>query len=323
MAVPFGGICTLNCSLRTPGLMPPQSQQMMSPRVLYITSRGHSGSTLLSLLLSGHSRVVSAGELKMLVQPDPQRRLCSCHRLVPDACPFWRQVQERVIAAVGLPLAQLALTDQGDAATFARHNGALYAAIAAESGCEVIVDSSKSLPRLLRLLEACQTGAGSGFELLPIHLHRGPFGSMNSARKRGEELRRAAFNYSRMFFLTREGLRRQRALRVYYERLAAEPRGEMARVMAWLGLPLEEAQFQWREGVRRDIHGNDMRFGASEQIRLDRKWAVELSWSQKLSICLWTISVRLRSPLLFRWMRDFVKSGDLGSLFNFSRLFSP
>ena len=36
-------------------------------------------------------------------------------------------MQERVIAAVGLPLAQLALTDQGDAATFARHNGALYA----------------------------------------------------------------------------------------------------------------------------------------------------------------------------------------------------
>jgi hypothetical protein len=228
---------------------------------------------------------------------------------VADACPFWRQVQERVIAAVGLPLAQLALTDQGDASTFARHNGALFAAIAAVSGCDVIVDSSKSLPRLLRLLEACQAGTGSRFELLPIHLHRGAFGSMNSARKRGEELRRAAFNYSRMFFLTREGLRRQRALRVYYERLAADPRAEMARVMAWLSLPLEEAQFQWREGVRRDIHGNAMRFGSSADIRVDQSWRHQLSWRQKLGVFAWTLPVRLRSQWLFQRTRRLIEPG--------------
>ena len=70
------------------GLMPPQSQPRIKPRVLYITSRGHSGSTLLSLLVSGHSQVVSAGELKMLSNPDPQRRLCSCHRQVPSQCPL-------------------------------------------------------------------------------------------------------------------------------------------------------------------------------------------------------------------------------------------
>ena len=70
------------------GLMPPQSQPRIKPRVLYITSRGDSGSTLLSLLVSGHSQVVSAGELKMLSNPDPQRRLCSCHRQVPSQCPL-------------------------------------------------------------------------------------------------------------------------------------------------------------------------------------------------------------------------------------------
>lgn len=287
------------------------------PRVVYITSRGHSGSTLLSLLLSGHSRVVSAGELKMLVQPDPQRRLCSCHRLVADACPFWRQVQARVVASVGVPLAQLVLTEHGEALTFARHNAALFDAIAAVSGCDVIVDSSKSLPRLSRLLEACQIGAGSGpssgagvgFELLPIHLHRGPFGSMNSARKRGEDLRTAAYNYTRLFFLTRERLRGVRALRVYYERLAADPRAEMARVMGWLDLPLDERQFQWRDGLRRDIHGNDMRFGRSAEIRLDRSWRHQLSLRQKLGVFAWTLPVRLRSSWLFERTRDLIKPG--------------
>jgi len=290
-----------------PELMPPQSQQMITPRVLYITSRGHSGSTLLSLLVSGHSQVVSAGELKMLSNPDPQRRLCSCHRQVPSQCPFWGAVEQRVKDSVGCSLDQLQLVDGGDDATFLRHNEALFTAIAQVSGSVLIVDSSKSLPRLSRLLLA--EAQGAGFELHPVHLHRGPFGSMNSARKRGDALRQAAYNYTRLFFLTRERLRGVRALRVYYERLAADPRSEMARVMAWLNLPLEEGQFQWRDGIRRDIHGNDMRFGSSDQIRLDQSWRHQLTWSQKLWVLAWTMPLRLRSLWLFRRLRFWIKPG--------------
>ena len=132
---------------------------------------------------------------------------------------------------------------------------------------------------------------------------------MNSARKRGDALRQAAYNYTRMFFLTRERLRGVDALRVYYERLAADPRMEMARVMAWLDLPLEEGQFQWRDGVRRDIHGNDMRFGSSDQIRLDQSWRQQLTWSQKLGVLAWTLPVRLRSRWIFRRLRLWMKPG--------------
>ena len=290
-----------------PEVTPPLRQQPQKPRVLYITSRGHSGSTLLSLLVSGHSQVVSAGELKMLTNPDPTRRLCSCHRLAPDQCPFWSQVQQHVIEAVGRPLDQLVLGDDGDDATFLRHNQALFTAIAAVSGSGLIVDSSKSLPRLSRLLDA--NAQGADFVLYPVHLHRGPFGSMNSARKRGDQLRSAAYNYTRLFFLTRERLHGVQALRVYYERLAAQPREEMARVMDWLGLPLEEGQFQWRDGIRRDIHGNDMRFGHSDQIRLDQSWRRQLSFSQKMGVLVWTLPVRLRSAWLFRRLRLWIKPG--------------
>ena len=130
--------------------MQPQSKQMPTPRVLYITSRGHSGSTLMSLLVSGHSQVVSAGELKMLSNPDPQRRLCSCHRRVPSECPFWAAVERRVKDKVGCALDQLLLLDGGDDLTFLRHNEALFRAVAEVSGNALIVDSSKSLPRLSR-----------------------------------------------------------------------------------------------------------------------------------------------------------------------------
>ena len=284
-----------------------QSQQTTKARVLYITSRGHSGSTLLSLLVSGHSQVVSAGELKMLSNPDPQRRLCSCHRQVPSECQFWRAVEQRVKARVGCSLDQLLLGEEGDDATFLRHNEVLFAAIAEVSGSALIVDSSKSLPRLARLLTV--EAQGAAFALHPVHLHRGPFGSMNSARKRGEALRPAAYNYTRLFFLTRERLRGVPALRVYYEKLAAAPRVEMARVMEWLNLPLEEGQFQWRDGVRRDIHGNAMRFGNSDQIRVDQSWRQQLSWMQKLAVFVWTLPVRLRSRWVFESTKRLIEPG--------------
>ena len=283
------------------------ANQSTKVRVLYITSRGHSGSTLLSLLVSGHSQVVSAGELKMLSNPDPQRRLCSCHRQVPSECPFWGAVEQRVKDRVGCSLDQLLLMDGGDDDMFLRHNEALFLSIAEESGSALIVDSSKSLPRLSRLLTV--EAQGADFVLHPVHLHRGPFGTANSARKRGETLRQAVYNYTRLFFLTRERLRGVRALRVYYERLAVAPCAEMARVMGWLNLPLEEGQFQWRDGVRRDIHGNDMRFGSSDQIRLDQSWRQQLTWSQKLGVLIWTLPVRLRSAWLFRLLRRWIEPG--------------
>ena len=290
-----------------PGVTSPRSQQPHKPRVLYITSRGHSGSTLLSLLTSGHSQIVSAGELKMLTNPNPERRLCSCHRLVPDQCPFWGAVQKRVLAAVGRPLDQLVLGDNGDDSSFLTDNEALFAAITAVSGAALIVDSSKSLPRLSRLLAA--EAQGAAFTLHPVHLHRGPFGSMNSARKKGDQLRQAAYNYTRLFFLSRELLQGSTALLIYYEQLASNPRAEMARVMDWLQLPLEESQFHWRDGVRRDIHGNAMRFDSSDQISLDQSWRRQLSFGQKLGVLAWTLPVRLRSAWLFRRLRLWIKPG--------------
>ena len=155
-----------------------------------------------------------------------------------------------------------------------------------------------------------------------LRLHRGPFGLVNSARKMGVDIRSASYNYVRMFFRTKKELTPFSSFFIAYEDLARDTVGQLRAVMRFVGVPFDAVQLRWRSGEHRDILGNDMRFGTSEKIRLDRKWAVELSWPEKLAIGLWTISVRLRSPLLFLWMRDFVKRGDLRSLFDFSRLFS-
>ena len=287
--------------------------------VIYITSRGHSGSTLLAHLLGAHPSIVGVGEIKMLSQDKDERKLCSCHQLPPSQCPFWGSVQEHVVQRIGKHLHELDLEGQ-DPCTFLQDNAALFESIAHVSGLRTIVDSSKSLPRAVALCHAF--GGSDSLRLSVLRLHRGPLGLVNSARKMGMDIRFASYNYVQMFFRTKKELSPFSSLFVAYEDLARDTVGQLRAVMGFVGMPFDASQLHWRSGEHRDIHGNDMRFGMSEQIRLDRKWAVELSWSEKLSICLWTISVRLRSPLLFRWMRDFVKSGDLGSLFNFFRLFS-
>ena len=282
-----------------------------SIQLIYITSRGHSGSTLLSQLIGSHSRVLCVGEIKMLINPDPQRKLCCCHRQPPDQCPFWSAVQDHLIKAIGKRFMQLDLSGN-DVLTFRQDNQALFEAVASVSGCSIIVDSSKSIQRAMALHQAF--AQHSGLQINILHLHRGPLGSLNSALKKGDDLRRSAYNYNQMFFRTREYLKSCRSLFVTYERLATRPRPQLQTVMEFVGLSLEEAQFNWRAQQHRDIHGNIMRFGTSDRIRLDRKWLRELSWRQILVIMAWTMPVRLRSEALFERMRDWIKYGDWQSL---------
>ena len=66
-------------------------------QAVFIASLGHSGSTLLSLMLGGHSRMVGLGEIARVLMPGPmglektREGLCSCNRDL-DHCVFWGQV---------------------------------------------------------------------------------------------------------------------------------------------------------------------------------------------------------------------------------------
>lgn len=265
-------------------------------RVLYITSRGHSGSTLLDLLLSGHSALTSVGEIKMLPSPDSSRRLCSCHGLDPLECPWWRQVQDHLIASTGLRFADLRF-ESVDPWVNHQHNLALYRSVAAVSGCCTIVDSSKSLPRLRDLLQGAELYGG--LEILPIHLLRGPLGLVHSYVRNGfvhspEDLAEVCYNYANGYFRADDLLHRRPHLLVHYERLARHPRRELQRLMAAIGLPFEEEQMDWGRGPRRNIHGNAMRFRAGGPIRLDRSWMRGLTPAQMLQVLWFTLPVRLR-----------------------------
>ena len=276
-------------------------ENCLKPTVLYVVSRPHSGSTLLGLLMNAHSRVLSVGELKKLLH----HQTCTCHGVRPEDCPFWSQVATSVRDSVGLALHELDLRDCDNEEKFVRDNQALYSAIALVSGYSFIVDSSKNLLRLKGLIRAVSRGAQ--FDLIPIYLRRGPFGTLNSARRKKEALRVPIYDYNKYFFQSRACLNGIHHSLVYYENLAQNPRRELSRVMRDVGLPFEESQLSWRNSMIRDIGGNRMRRETSDVIRLDQSWRRELSLHLKIKIFIQTLPVRMRSRRLFEWLKPWIK----------------
>jgi Sulfotransferase family len=67
---------------------------------LYLTGRGHSGSTIVDILLGNSSQIESVGEL-LAGLSRAEREPCSCGAAMSD-CGFWREVRSRV-EAEGIP----------------------------------------------------------------------------------------------------------------------------------------------------------------------------------------------------------------------------
>ena len=156
---------------------------------LYIMGRGHSGSTILDILLGSSARVESVGELISGLSRS-EREVCSCGAPMP-ACPFWREVRRRAEAegvdwdeacrASGAQRRAANLLwhawrtprNDPDAGRLARITGVLERAITATAGKPHLLDSSKTPARALFLLRHLP-------EARVIHLVRDPRSVMQS-----------------------------------------------------------------------------------------------------------------------------------------------
>ncbi len=131
-------------------------------KVLFVTGMGRSGSTILDNMLGQLEGFFSSGELMYLWDRGMQQNLlCGCGEKFRD-CELWLRVMTRLPElddhlAVRLceirehltPLRAVALSELfshslvEDLEFYKEHLGRLYRAVVAETGCRVIVDSSK------------------------------------------------------------------------------------------------------------------------------------------------------------------------------------
>ena len=238
-----------------------------TPQIIYILGAGNSGSTLLSMALGAHSRVLSVGELSALDRYLRSDLSCTCG--VPlSRCEFWGHVD---LGSAYVPLRPLISERsthmskrilQHDALFHltVQRNLDIYHEVSERSGCPVVVDSSKDNIRLYYL-------ALSGrFRLLPIRLVRNGLAYIDSKRRRGRGFITSFRRWSRMNTNAVTTLRRLRlmdsALTVSYDEFASSPGEVLAKICERVGLAFEPQMVDLSGQLFHNIAGTPGRFDA-------------------------------------------------------------
>lgn len=302
-------------------------------RILYVAGSGRSGSTLLDRLLGELPGVVSTGELARVWENGLRdNRRCGCGQPFLD-CAFWSAVGWQAYggwARVDLDRAlylgrtvrrhrYLALNAAPGVWPAYRRRRAelcelvrpLYEAVAAVSGCPVVVDSSKELvyaallrhafPDSLRLVHLVRDGHGVAHSWTKVVAARsgGPAQlELDRYHPAHSALRWNGYNLA-LDALRLVGIP---LVRLRYEDLIAAPVEQMRRVAAFAGVPVAASALSFlspacaRIGVSHTVAGNPMRFTQGAlPLRLDEEWRHSMLPGHRR-----TVSV-LAAPALLRY----------------------
>lgn len=259
-------------------------------RLAYILGAGHCGSTLLNLLLNGHSQMLGLSEIETVGRYTGPASAAEDN---PLDLPFWQEVRHCYERSSGEPFAAIDIfhppwkTIRGwsaeDIARWGQTNQHLLSCIAQQSGARVLVDSSKFWQRLYLLRESRM------FSIKVIHLVRDGRAIMNSYVRKGAQpataIRRWAAPSLWAFYLCRK-FEKSDWLQIRYEELAAQPEITLRRICAFLQVDFEPQMLAYRQHVDVGIGGNRMRARQDERIFLDERWKSELSRANRVRFAL-------------------------------------
>ncbi|HET7695339.1 MAG TPA: sulfotransferase [Vicinamibacterales bacterium] len=284
-------------------LTPPPA---LPPRVpfVYILGAGHSGSTLLTLLLGSHPRICTIGEVKAPAIGAPDEYPCSCGERIA-ACRFWRELS-REVAARGARLdiaggatdirraptaylrrllrplhrgpaveairdAALRLSPEwrGFLDRFQTLHAAVVTAACTITGKDVFVDSSKTGVQLKYLL------ANPRLDVKVIRLVRDGRGvSLSYRASEGFTFEAGARAWRRANEEADSvvaALPRERWYDLRYETLCREPEATLAALAAFIGVePLDLRAYS--AGPIQHVLGNNKARLRADEIRLDERW---------------------------------------------------
>jgi hypothetical protein len=277
---------------------------------VYVAGSGHTGSTLLALLLDSHPEIACVGETsvkpKIRRKGGQARQRCSCGAKVGD-CAFWTRVFEHVRAdghdfgaeswsndyRFEHPIAQRLLSRAcssgggrdlvrwaAGALPFYRDrianidavNRSFIRAVLKISGAQVFADTSKRVPRLLHLMRL------PDLDVKIVLLVRDVRGYAASAKRRGEAVLDAARTWHRhqiIFSDLAATLPEERLHRVRYEDLCAHPNETLNGLWRFCGVEPFDAPTAIT-AAEHHVLGNSMRMAGQIRIRLDQSWTQRL-----------------------------------------------
>lgn len=164
-----------------------------SIKVIYIAGNGHSGSTLLDIIIGSSPGLFSAGELGFITRDSIFDEYCSCGEMICK-CPVWTSVVEKWLSQTDVTLKeykQMRWEFERSKTTlkalknsvfpsqrflrYCRSTLALYESIRDVTGKSIIVDSTKSPQRIAVLNKIV--------DLKVIHICREAKGVLNSGKR--------------------------------------------------------------------------------------------------------------------------------------------
>lgn len=250
------------------------------PMVVYIAGLGHSGSTLLDLVLGSHSRLVGLGEVdRTLEGPEFSGALkgqspgCACGEMLTQ-CPLWGAVRE-------------ALEDHPSTDGHQRYLTLLQAMQSLHGRQVIAVDSSKNL----RALDELRTHPD--LDVRVIFLVRDVRSFTVSALDNSQRKRRTNPQYPSPSALAtaRDWYRQNRATREYlvrnripfmllgYEELCMAPEASTRQLCTFLGLEWEPAMLDLANSRSHVARGNRMRLAHTRfSISYDWRWFSRKEW---------------------------------------------
>lgn len=287
---------------------------MSTTNLVSIVGAGHSGSTLLDLILGSHSQIWSTGEIENWDHYLTQEKVCACGKH-PTECEFWSELipeWNQFCENNGVPIT---ITDTRSktvegAVNIFRHRCSLlltllfpmhkypglmnllsrdfhhrasnvmtlFDLIRATSRRPVICDSSKSVYRF-RLLHAHRPG-----QTKAIFLTRdGRAVVASHLRRPNTQLSKLAKSWRFTNIYTRLMLRTlptDSYLHVRYEELCRQPDKTLNRICDFLGLAFEPSMLHFSGDTQHNIGGNRMRMSGLTEIREDVKWRAAMSKTQ-------------------------------------------
>jgi hypothetical protein len=278
---------------------------MEKVKIIYIAGAGHSGSTLLNLLIGSGSNTISVGELKRLKIVSQEKKekgkrranasfICDCGVKLKE-CKLWGKVLKEIDEDKLIPysttmkekkelLMRILFNIKKEIPKY-KENEKLYAAIIKNAkkiknkDVEIVIDSSKDLKHLAYLNEL------ENVDLKVIHLIRDGRGVINSYKKLGKNCIKSYWYWLETNFFIKRFLKKymeKRYMILSYEKFVENPEKYLDRINKSFGTEVDIENYikETNAGQHHNFAGNWMRRKEIKKIKYDQSWKRMPKWKQ-------------------------------------------
>jgi hypothetical protein len=281
---------------------------------VYICSAGHSGSTLLDMMLGSHPRCESVGEVLHLPMDMAMNRDCACGQPM-KSCMLWPSVVKTmgidpyadpyalnlgyVVAKVGdkrrtSSMHRVVTRAKNYMRLLKLQSGLdwmrlltpgfdegidntikLYNIVRELTGKDIVVDSTK---HYLRAIELYRRQPDATKVILLVRNGKGVFYSgLKRGFGRNYSLHAWLNHYERALPLLEKYIPEEHRITVRYEDIVLNTKGTLESLCDFLGINWNERMLQFRSVVHHNVNGNDVKYESSSDLHLDTGWQSKLT----------------------------------------------